>query len=447
MNRRELLTGAAAVATTAAVAPRLAFAQSDRVTVAFWHAMSGPLGEEVGRVCERFNASQGRFAVEPVFKGSYPETMTAAIAAFRAGQAPHIVQMFEVGTGSMLGAGAAVKQAWQLSLETGVALDPSIYMAAVRGYYSLADGRMASMPFNSSTPVMWLNRDILEKAGFDPDQPPATWQDVVAYADAVKSKGAAEIAVTTAWPTWVHLECYGAIHDLPYATKANGFEGLDAELAFNTAPYAKHVQRLIDMAKAGTFVYGGRGNTGEKAFPAGSTAISFTSSAGRAAIKRDAKFSFAAAMLPWDPEVRAEPNNSIIGGASLWTMTAPSRTADEYLAVASFFAFLAEPANDARWHQSTGYVPVTYGGAGLSVAQGYYEANPGTDIAIRQLNRGTVTENSKGLRLGRLVEIRTIIEEEFELALQGQQDAQTALDKAVERGNRVLREFQQSMGG
>lgn len=446
MNRRELLSGAAVTA-AAAAAPRFAFAQSERVTVTFWHAMSGPLGEEVGRICERFNASQPRFSVEAVYKGSYPETMTAAIAAFRAGQAPHVVQVFEVGTGSMLGAGAAVKQAWQLAEETGLRLDPSIYMGAVRGYYSLADGRMASMPFNSSTPVMWLNRDILEAAGLDPATPPATWQDVVAYADAVKSKGAAEIAVTTAWPTWVHLECYGAIHDLPYATKANGFEGLDAELVFNTAPYVKHVQRLIDMAKAGTFVYGGRGNSGEKAFPAGGTAISFTSSAGRAAIKRDAKFDFAAAMLPWDPEVRTEPNNSIIGGASLWTMTAPSRKPEEYLAVASFFAFLADPANDAHWHQATGYVPVTYGGAGLSVAQGYYEANPGTDIAIRQLNRGTVTANSKGLRLGRLVEIRTIVEEELELALQGRQDAKAALDKAVERGNKVLREFQQSMGG
>lgn len=446
MNRRELLAGAAAF-TAASALPGLPARAQGRTPFIFWHAMSGPLGEEVKRVCDAFNASQAEAIVEPVYKGSYTEAMTAAIAAFRAGQAPHLLQVFEVGTGSMLGAGPAVKQIWQLSQETGLPIDPNAYMAAVRGYYSLADGRMASMPFNSSTPVMWINKDIFERAGLNPEQPPATWQEVVSAAKAIKAKGAAKVPVTTAWPTWVMMECYGAIHDQPYATKANGFEGLDAELVFNAPAYVKQIQRLLDMAKDGTFTYGGRGASGDQLFPAGETAISFNSSGSRSAIARDAKFRFGTALLPYDPEVRPTPNNSIIGGASLWVMTAPSRTPAEYKAVAAFLKFIAQPENDARWSQATGYVPVTLAGAGVSLAQGYYARTPGADIAIQQLNRGTVTVNSKGLRLGRLPEIRTIIEEEFEAALQGKQNAQAALDSAVTRGNKVLRDFEKSMRG
>lgn len=448
MNRRELLAGTAAAAGLALV-PRLALAQGAPagapVQITFWHAMAGPLGEELKRVCEAFNAAQKAAVVEPVFKGTYPETMTAAIAAFRAGKAPHLVQMYEVGTGSMLAAGAAVKQVWQLADETGVRLDPAIYMPAVRSYYSLPDGRMASMPFNSSTPIMWCNKDLFERAGLDPERPPETWEQVVTAAEALRSKGGAKVGMTTAWPTWVHLECFGAIHDVPFATRANGFEGLDAELVFNAPAMRSHITRLLEMAKAGTFTYAGRGAAGDSLFPAGETGISFNSSGLRAAVVRDARFRPAAAQLPYDPAVRATPNNSIIGGASLWTMTAPDRTPAEYKAVAAFLAFLAQPDTDASWHQRTGYVPVTLGGAGLSLAQGYYARNPGADIPIRQLNRGEVTVNSKGLRLGRLTEIRTIIEEEFETALQGKQDAATALDAAVARGNKVLREFERSV--
>ncbi len=444
MNRRHLLAGAAAMGALSAFGVSPVPAQA-RTNFTFWHAMAGPLGDEVKKVCDAFSASQGEFSVEPVFKGSYSETMTAAVAAFRAGKAPNLVQVFEVGTGSMLGAGAAVKQTWQLSQDTGLSIDPNSYMAAVRGYYSLPDGRMASMPFNSSTPVLWINKDIFEKAGLDPERAPATWQEVVSAAKTIKAKGAAKVPMTTAWPTWVMMECYGAIHNLPYATKANGFEGLDADLVFNTAPYVKQMQRLLDMAKDGTFTYGGRGASGDQIFPAGETAMSFNSSGSRSAFVRDARFRFSAALLPFDPEVKTTPNNSIIGGASLWAMTAPSRPVAEYKAVAAFLKFIAQPENDAKWSQATGYVPVTLAGAGVSLAQGYYSRNPGADIAIQQLNRGTVTENSKGLRLGRLPEIRNIIEEEFEAALQGRQNAQAALDSAVARGNKVLREFERSM--
>ena len=412
--------------------------------VTFWHAMNGALGEEVNRICAGFNASQAEVEITPIFKGTYPETLTAAIAAWRAGQAPHLVQMFEVGTGSMLAAGPAVKQVWQLIAETGVALDTNAYIPAVKGYYSLADGRLASMPFNSSTSVMFYNKDAFEKAGLNPDKAPATWPEVIEAARAIKAKGAAGMPATTSWFAWAQLETYAAMHDLPYATKSNGFEGLDTELVINTPPFVKQLDRLLAMGKEGTFRYTGRDNAPDPLFVSGEAAISFMSSSLRADAAKNAKFRWAEAVLPYDPEVIPSPLNSVIGGASLWTMTAPNRTPAEYKGVASFLRYIAQPAQDASWHQRTGYVPVTGGGYEESKAQGYYDKNPGADVPIQQLARGKLTANSRGFRLGRMPEIRNIIYEEVEKAFQNQQNAQAALDSAVARGNRVLREFQRA---
>lgn len=442
-TRRHLLAGAAAAAM-----PGLAHAQTTPAAtptrIVFWHAMNGALGDVLVALCTKFNQSQGAVEVTPVFKGTYPETLTGAVAAFRAGQAPHLVQMFEVGTGSMLAAGPAVEQTWELIKETGVEIDPEAYIAAVRGYYSLPDGRLASMPFNSSTAVAWINCDAFEKAGLDPARPPATWDDVIAAARALKAKGAAPIPVTSSWFSWIQLEIYAAMHDLVFATRANGFEGLDTELKVNASPFVRQLTRIVDMSKEGLFKYGGRDNAPDPLFVSGQAAISFASSGLRGDVARNARFRWLETFLPYDPAVKAEPINSVIGGASLWTMTAPGRTPTEYRGVAEFLRFIALPENDAAWHQQTGYVPVTYAGYELSKKQGFYDKNPGADVPIRQLARGTVTPNSRGFRLGRMPEIRTIGYEEVERALQGQQTPQQALDSLVQRGNRVLREFERA---
>lgn len=441
MKRRTLLAGSAALL-AAPLAP--AAIGQERTKIVFWHAMTSTLGDEVNRLCTAFNAAQGEAEVTPVYKGGYPETMTATIAAFRAGQAPHLVQIFEVGTASMLAAGKAVKQVWELAKETGAPIDPAAYIPAVRGYYSLPDGRMASMPFNSSSAIMWINKDAFAKAGLDPAKPPATWPDVEQAARTIKAKAAAEVALTTSWPCWIQFEQYSALHDIPFATKANGFEGLDAELVVNSPKHVRHVQRMLDMAKEGTFKYAGRDSAADPIIESGQAAISFGSSGQRGNLRKNAKFAWAPAMLPYDPAIIASPRNSIIGGASLWPMTAPGRTPAEYKAVAAFLVFLSTPENAAAWHQHTGYVPVTVAGYELSRKQGYYEKNPGADLPIEQLERGTPDANTKGLRLGRLPEIRNIIQEELERALAGEQSAQAAMDAAVARGNKVLREFERS---
>ena len=443
MHRRSLLAGTAALA--AVPFARAARAQARPTKLVFWHAMTGPLGDQVMKIVSGFNASQNAVQVEAIYKGGYADLMTATIAAFRAGQAPNLVQIFEVGTENMIAAGRATKEVWELVKETGVPIDAKAYIPSVRGYYSLPDGRMASMPFNSSTAMMWYSKDAFQKAGLDPDKPPATWEEVTATAETIKSKNAAEIPVNSSWFTWVMVEQYGAIHNIPFATKENGFEGLDAVLQINSKPHVAIIERMLAMSKDGTFKYGGRDSAPDPIFLAGQAAISFNSSAYRGALVQGAKFAFAEALLPYDPTVIKQPINSIIGGASLWPMTSPHRTAADYKALAEFLRYIGRPEVDATWAETTGYVPVTLAGAALMQQQGWFEKNPGTDLPIKQLTRGKVTSNSRGIRLGRLPEIRNIISEEFEKALQGGMTAQQVMDNSVERGNQVLRQFQRSV--
>ncbi len=419
-------------------------AAAERVPVDLWHGLNPPAGPLLEQIAADFNASQSQYQVNATFKGQYPETMVAAIAAFRAGHAPHIVQMFEVGTATMMAARSAIKPVYELMRETGVPFDPASYLPAVRGYYSLPDGRMMSMPFNSSTAITFFNKDALRKAGLDPAHPPQTWPDLVQAARRIRATNAAPCAFSFAWPTWTQVEQFSAIHNVPLATRANGMEGLDAELRINSPLHVRHLQTLIDMHREGTFKYGGRDAAGDALFPSGECAILQGSSGLRGRIVREAKFEWGATTLPYYPDVPGAPKNSIIGGASFWVMTAPGRRPEEYRAVAEFFRYLSRPEVLAKWHTDTGFLPITFAAFELVKRSGYYEKNPGADVPFLQLTHTTPTENSRGLRLGNMPEIRNIIQEEMERALQGQQSAQQALDHAVQRGNAVLRTFERA---
>jgi sn-glycerol 3-phosphate transport system substrate-binding protein len=440
LSRRRLLT-ATAVATLAAPPVR---AQA-RVTLNFWHAMGGQLGAEVDRIAKGFNESQAEYEIRPVFKGSYVEVLPAAIAAWRAGEPPHILQCYEVGTGTMINSGPAIKPAFQLFAETGVPFNPQAYIPAVRGYYSFSDGHMASMPFNSSTCLMWINKDAFARAGLDADAPLATWNDVMAAARIIQAKKACEFAMTSAGFSWAHFEQFSAIHDVPYATLSNGFDGLGAELRTNSAVHVNNLARMLDAQKTGLFVFNGRDKAGDPVFPAGRAAMTFDSSASRGRFQHDLNFAFAGKLLPFDDSVIATPINSVIGGASLWTMTQKDRSKAEYEGVARFYNYIAQPELDAIWHQNTGYVPITIAGYELSRQQGYYTKVPGADVAIQQLLRHEPTPNSRGFRLGRMPEIRNILEEEVERGMQGRQDAKAAVDSAVLRGNKVLRDYEKTI--
>lgn len=407
--------------------------------IQWWHAMGGANGERVNKIAEDFNASQPDYEVMPAYKGNYTETMTAAVAAFRAKKQPHIVQVFEVGTATMMAAKGAVYPIEQLMNDVGEPLDTSDYLPAVISYYQTPDNKLLSMPFNSSTPVLWYNKDAFKKAGID--SAPTTWDEMESASQKLLDSGM-KCGFTFGWQSWVMIENFNAWHNLPSGTKENGFAGFDTELNFNNDAVVKLMARLGEWQKSKIFDYGGRRGDSLPKFTNGECGMWMNSSAYYASIKDQSKFEFGQAMLPLDSSVADKPQNSIIGGATLWTLKGHDQ--DDYKGVAKFMTYLSSPEVQAWWHQETGYVPITTAAYKLSQEQGYYAENPGTDTAILQLSLNAPTPNSRGVRFGNFVQIRDIINEEMEAIWNGSKRAEDAMNAAVERGNKLVRKFEKA---
>ncbi|WP_301102725.1 sn-glycerol-3-phosphate ABC transporter substrate-binding protein UgpB [Propionivibrio sp.] len=408
--------------------------------IQWWHSMPGALGEWVNDLARDFNASQAEYKVVPTFKGSYDESMTAAIAAYRSGNAPHILQVFEVGTATMMASKGAIVPVGKIMADAGVKFDPAAYVPAVSGYYTAPNGQMLSFPFNSSTTVLHYNKDAFKAAGLNPELPPKTWIEVTQAAAKLKASGH-NCPYTTSWVSWTQLESFSAWHNVEFATKGNGMRGIDARLTFNTPLHVRHIENLANMSKQGLFVYKGRGNAADATFVSGECAMTTGSSALYGSIKRNSKFASGISTLPYYPDVEGAPQNTVIGGASLWVMTGKKPV--EYKGVGQFFAFLSRAEEAAKSHQRTGYLPVTIASYELTEKSGFYKENPGTDVAVTQMIRKT-TDKSRGIRLGNFVQIRTIIDEELEQVWAGKKSAKDGLDGAVKRGNEQLERFQKA---
>jgi sn-glycerol 3-phosphate transport system substrate-binding protein len=425
---------AAAVAASLGLAAP-AYAQ---VEIQWWHSMGGALGEALNGLASKFNESQKEYKVNTVYKGSYPESMTAAIAAYRAKNPPHIVQVFEVGTATMMAAKGAIVPISKVMSDAKEPFNPKAYLPTVTGYYSDLKGNMLSFPFNSSTALFYIDRNKFKAAGLPP-VPPKTWKELIAAAEKLKAAGQ-DCIYTTGWPSWVHIENFSAWHNVPIGTKQNGMGGFDTEFKINSPLHVRHIKMLGDMAKKGLFTYAGRTNQADSKFANGECAMATISAGAVATVVKANKTDWEIGFLPYHDDVKGAPQNSIIGGASLWVMG--GRKPAEYKGVAKFLSFLSSPEIQMEWHTKTGYVPITQASYELTRKSGFYDKNPGRDMAVKQLTLHTPTENSKGLRFGNFVQGREVIEEEMEAVFAGKKDAQTAMNDAVKRGNDILRKFQ-----
>ncbi len=417
----------------------LSSAAQAAVEVNWWHAMGGTNTELVNKIADDFNASQSDYKVNAIYKGNYTETMTAAIAAFRAKKQPHIVQVFEVGTATMMAAKGAVYPVEQVMNDAGVALDKSSYLPAVISYYQTPEGELLSMPFNSSTPVLWYNKDAFKAAGID--SVPTTWGEVQSSAKKLVDSGM-KCGIAVGYQSWGLIENYSAWNNIPLGTKQNGYAGLDTELTFNNKHVSANLQRLSDMQKDGSFAYGGRRGESLEMFTGGSCGMWINSSAYYGSMVSQAKFDYAQTMMPFDSNVTTAPQNSIIGGATLWTLKGHEK--EDYKGVAKFMQYLSTAEVQAWWHQATGYVPITTAAYELSKEQGFYEKNPGTETAIKQLSLNTPTENSRGIRFGNFVQVRDIINAEMEKIWDGSKTAEEAMNDAVKESNKLLRKFEKA---
>jgi sn-glycerol 3-phosphate transport system substrate-binding protein len=423
--------------TLCAVAALPAQAQVD---IQWWHSMTATNGEWVNDLAKEFNAKQKDYRIVPTYKGNYDESMTAAIAAYRAGNAPHILQVFEVGTATMMASKSAIVPVSKLMKDAGQPFDPSVYIPAVGGYYTASNGQMLSLPFNSSTTVFYYNKDAFKAAGLDPNKAPTTWPEVALAAAKLKASGST-CPFTTAWQTWVQLESFSTWHNVEVATQRNGFTGLNARLKLNSPLHVRHIENLANMAKQGLFVYKGRQSVPEASFISGECAMMSTSSGFYGNAKKNAKFNFGLATLPYYPDVPGAPQNTVIGGASLWVLS--GKNSADYKGVAQFFNFISSPDVQSAGHKRTGYLPTTNAAFALTEKSGFYKENPGTDVAPNQMIRKT-TDKSRGIRLGNYAQIRTIEDEELEQVWAGKKSAKEGLDAIVSRGDELLARFEKA---
>jgi sn-glycerol 3-phosphate transport system substrate-binding protein len=407
-----------------------------KTEIQFWHAMTGQLNDAGNELVKQFNESQSEYEVKPLRKGTYPETLTAAIAAYRQRQAPHIVQVFEVGTQTMMLSGA-VLPVYQLMKEQEIAVDWKDFIAPVVGYYS-KDGNLYSMPFNSSTPILYYNKDAFQKAGLDPSKPPQTWKQVEEYSKKLIASGATKCGFSTGWPSWIQVENMHALHDQPFATKHNGFDGLDVQLLINKEFGVKHLTQLAAWQKNNIFSYGGRQGTADPKFLSGECGMYMQSSALIGGFTKGATFKWGTGQLPhWGaPYKRA---TSIIGGATLWVMK--GKPAAENRGTARFLKFISDTPQQMWWHVTTGYLAISNSAVKNLEAGYHFKKHPDQFTAFAQLTKGPATANSQGLRLGNFVQIRDVIEAELENIFAGKKTAKQGLDDAVAKSNEILKEF------
>jgi len=407
--------------------------------IRFWHALGGALGGELNALVQRFNDAQKDFRIVAEHKGGYEDVMLDSLAAQLAGDGPHLVQVYEVGTAHMMAVKSLVRPVAQLLAEHGERLEAKSFLPAVAGYFSDGAGQLLALPFNISTPILFYNKDAFRKAKLDPEKPPKTWYEMPKAMGELLAAGY-ECVYTTVWPAWVQIENMSTWHNQNFASRENGLIGLDATLNFNTHLMVRHVSMLSSWARSGYFTYSGRRVEGEQRFAKGECAMVTAASSSYADLRNEAKFEFGAAQLPHYDDVRGAPHHTMIGGAGLWVLA--GRKSADYRGVTKFLAWLARPEVQAEWHQRTGYVPVTRAAYERTAQAGFYRQHPGHEIAIRQLMLNHPTRESRGIRLGRMQEIRLIIEQELEGVWKGEVPPKLALDRAAERGDALLRQFE-----
>ncbi|WP_370881938.1 extracellular solute-binding protein [Labrys wisconsinensis] len=423
-------------------------ALAEKTKIDFWFGNSGDIANRVQEVCKHFNDSQPDYEIVCTTQGSYDAAVQNTIAAFRAGKQPTIVQVFDVGTATLM-LSDAYYPAYKLMADNGYTVDWNNYFPGIARYYATSKGEMLSFPFNSSTALLYWNKDAFAKIG--KDHAPATWEEAGEDMKALKAAGYScpfgfNISRDESWQL---LEQFSAIHGEPIATKNNGYDGLDAQLLFNKTKFVQYVKDLKSWYDQGLAVIKSKetGQTMVEAFAGGDCQMILTSVGDHGTIGRTAKQG-----MQWDvswlPVYQGtERKNSLVGGASLWVLSGKSQA--EYKGAAAFLAFIAKPEEALFWSTVTGYIPVTKSGYDYMVEHGFYDKAPykGREWAIKSLTATEPTPITRGIRLGSMIQIRGEVANGLQAIFAKNTDVQVAIDDVVARGNDLIKRFADTYEG
>ena len=399
--------------------------------IQWWHAHAGNLGEVVNKIAESYNASQSDVVVVPTYKGGYEDTMTAGIAAFRAKQQPHIIQIFDAGAATIINAKGATVPVADLMTDFNI----EDYIPGVRYFYADSDDKMIGLPFNSSTPLLYYNKAAFEKAGID--APPKTWEDFEKIAPKLKEAG--YIALAQSHSPWIFSENFHSRHNLQMATGNNGYDGTDVKLLYNNDHMKMHWGKVKEWLDAGYYGFYGRAwGDNQDAFVQEEVAMWLGSSGSFGGLTKSAEFEFGTTFLPYWESITKEPTGTFIGGAALFAMA--GHTDEEYDAIADFFGYVTSADNQVFWHKETGYVPITQAAYDSAKKEGYYESTPDAEIGILQLSLPG-GEWTKGYRLGYYVQIRDVMYKHYDDIFSGKATVDEAFAAMESESNDLLERF------
>lgn len=422
----------AGVLGAATAMPSLAFAQTE---IQWWHAMGGRLGEVVEEIATKYNASQSEYKVVPTYKGGYEDTMTAGIAAFRAKEQPNLIQIFDAGAATIINAKGATVPMADLMAEHAGGFDSADYIEGVRYFYADSDGKMIGMPFNSSTPLLYYNKDAFAEAGIE--NPPATWEEFEEIAPKLKEAGYTALAQSHS--PWIFSENFHSRHNLQLATGNNGYDSTDVEILYNNDAMKMHWGKVKEWLDAGYYGFYGRAwGDNQDAFVQKEVAMWLGSSGSFGGLANSAEFAFGATYLPYWKSIIEEPKGTFIGGAALFAMS--GKPEEENKGVADFMSFLTNPEMQYFWHKETGYVPITNAAYDLAKSDGYYESTPDAEVGILQLKQPG-GEWTKGYRLGYYVQIRDVMYKHFDDIFSGEATVDAAFSAIESEANDLLDRF------
>jgi sn-glycerol 3-phosphate transport system substrate-binding protein len=418
--------------------PEQAPAEEGVTNVVFWHAMGGDRVELIAGMVDDFNASHPNINVSVEYKGSYRDTLNATLAAARGGGVPpHVVQVFEIGTLPNIDSGVFVPVE-DLINEGEVEWDD--FLNPVLDYYRV-DGKLYSMPWNSSNAILYVNQDILEEAGLDPESPPQTFEEVVEMGHQIVDSGAAESATT--WPlhTWF-FEQWMADMGQVLVNNENGRAGAPTEINLESEAARRIFEWWDQLYKEGLWINPGIENWAQarQNFISGQVAMLISSTSDvtqmeNAAAEQD--FNVTTAFIPIPADV--ERHGVVIGGASLWiTKDHPT---EELQAAKDFVLWMSEPEQQVRWHKGTGYFPIRQSAIDMLEEEGWFEEHPSYKAAFDQLLATQPSPATQGALLGVFPEARTLIEEAVEKVITDQASIDDALAEADTKTEEAMADY------
>lgn len=402
----------------------------------FWHSMGGSGGEALEKMVSDFNNSQDYITVTPQFQGNYDDAVTKLQSVIGTDAAPDIMQLYDIGTRWMIDSGYSVPMQELIDSENWdvAQIEPNI-----AGYYTV-DGTLHSMPFNSSTPIMYYNKDAFRDAGLDPDTPPANWDELEEYSQKLThtEDGETFYGFTLQVYGWF-FEQYLSKQGLTYANNGNGRDAVATVVDFDqNGGGTAFLTRWNDLYQKG--LVGNLGRDGDaciNSFGAGKTYMIFGSTASintvLSAVGGD--FELGTGFLP---DLITGTNGGVsIGGGSLWMVDKGSD--DRKTAAWEFIKFMVSPEQQVYWHQQTGYFPISVKAYDLPEMQEHLEANPLFQTAIDQLHASPV--EARGALLGVFTEARQTVEKNIEMMLDGSQTPEDAVSSMATSINSSIEKY------